>query len=73
MAKGERGPKHTSLQRSNFRLFGGNLNSAAHAFGGEHEIDHPSELVRNEIADKVCAVAGLNLGRYRGTASLAPL
>src|SRR5215470_7724474 len=48
------------------------LDSTAHAFRREHEINEASDLVRNEITYEVDAVARLDLRCHRGTAKLAP-
>jgi hypothetical protein len=53
-------------------LLKGKLDFAAHAFCRKHEINHASELVRNEITYEIDAVAGLDLGCHRGAAKLAP-
>src|SRR5262245_62396816 len=50
----------------------GNFQSAAHTLGSEHEIDHPAELIGNEVADDARPIAGF-LRRYdRRSAGLAP-
>src|SRR5262245_60659603 len=64
---------HEFLRSLRWRLLDRNLNSAVHAFCYKNEIDNASELVRNEISYEIGAVAGLDLGRRRGTASLAPV
>src|ERR1700756_3475379 len=50
-----------------------NLNSAARTLACEHEIDRSSELVRNQIAYEIGAIARSGPGCHRGTAGLAPL
>src|SRR5262249_37293982 len=49
-----------------------NLNSAAHAIWCEHEINLASQLVRNEIAYEIGAIAGLGLGFHRRAIELLP-
>src|SRR5262249_54399938 len=49
-----------------------NLYSAARALGCEYEIDLAAELVRDELAYQVCAVARLGRSQDRWTAKLAP-
>ena len=53
-------------------LLKGKLDFAAHTFYRKHEINHASELVRNEITYEIDAVAGLDLRCHRGAAKLAP-
>ena len=65
-------PKAAITAAVRSRLFQRNLDPAIHAFSYEREIDPATEFVRNEIAYKIGAVAGLNLGRHRRTSKLAP-
>ena len=53
-------------------LLKGKLDFAAYAFWREHEINHASDLVRDEITYEINAVAGLDLRCYRGAPKLAP-
>src|SRR6516165_778659 len=49
-----------------------NLNAAVYASWRKHEIDVTTELMRNEVADQVGAVAGVVRRCHRWPANLAP-
>ena len=60
------------LVRRSLHLLKGKLDFAVHAFCRKNEINHASDLVRNEITYEIDAVAGLDLRCHRGAAKLAP-
>src|SRR5258708_36625876 len=49
-----------------------NFNFAAQAIAREHQIDGTAELMRNEIADEVAAIAWSHRCRDRRSAKLVP-
>src|SRR5262249_33351463 len=54
------------------RASNGDLDIAAHALGWKREIDGPSELVRNEPANKIGAITGFARSLWGRAASLPP-